>query len=84
MSTQAAPNPTPQQSPAATYTVAEVAALLRCSAKHVRRLTVTGTIPGHFKFGRLVRYSRGAIDRWLAEGGAASSQRATGGSSHAT
>src|SRR5207248_1850922 len=65
MSARPAPAARP---PAATYTAAELAALLKCSLKHVQRLTTAGTVPGVIRFGRLVRYSREAVDRWLAAG----------------
>jgi excisionase family DNA binding protein len=68
MSPHVEPAGCPARRPAATYTAAEVAALLRCSVKHVRRRTAAGTVPGAVRFGRLVRYSREAVDRWLAGG----------------
>lgn len=50
----------------ATYTADELARLLRCSERHVQRLTERGEIPGLIRVGRLVRYSRVAVDAWLA------------------
>jgi len=50
----------------ATYTATEVAMLLKCSVRHVRRKTDAGEIPGAVRSGRLVRYSREAVNRWLA------------------
>lgn len=48
-----------------TYTLEEVAGLLKCSLRHARRLDAEGTIPGRMTFGRLVRFSRRQIDAWL-------------------
>jgi excisionase family DNA binding protein len=44
----------------------DLADLLGVSERHVDRLTATGNIPGVFRVGRLVRYRRVIIDRWLA------------------
>ena len=65
MSARAAPAPVHATLPA-TYTTAEVATLLKCSGRNVRRQTDAGEIAGARRFGRLVRYSREAVDRWLA------------------
>ena len=59
----ASPPPDPA---AATYTVDELAQLLRCSPKHVRRLARDGEVPGAMRCGRLVRFAKAAVDRWLA------------------
>lgn len=53
---------------AATYTVADLASLLQCSERHVLRLTAAQAVPGAIRFGRLLRFSRAIVDRWLAEG----------------
>jgi excisionase family DNA binding protein len=50
-----------------TYTVPEIARLTQSSARHVWRLADRGLIPGRIKgLGRLVRFSKSAIDAWLA------------------
>ena len=43
----------------------EVAAYLRCSSSTVRRMVRRGQIP-HYRFGKLVRFRRSEIERWLA------------------
>ena len=48
--------------------VGQVATLLRCSERHVRRLARTGKMPTPIKLGSLVRWSRNAIDEWIARG----------------
>lgn len=48
-----------------TYDVPDLATLLKCSERHVRRMIDAGTIPGVIRIGRLVRLHRGVIDDWL-------------------
>jgi excisionase family DNA binding protein len=51
----------------ATYTVPEIAQLIQSSERHVWRLADQGLIPGRIRgTGRLVRFSRIAVDAWLA------------------
>jgi excisionase family DNA binding protein len=51
----------------ATYTVHDIANLTKSSERHVWRLVDQGLVPGRIKgLGRLVRFSRGAVDEWLA------------------
>jgi excisionase family DNA binding protein len=50
----------------ATYTRRDLADLLGVSERHVDRMTVAGEIPGAFRSGRLVRFRRIVVDRWLA------------------
>jgi len=50
----------------ATYTRRDLADLLDVSERHVDRMTAAGEIPGVFRSGRLVRFRRAVIDRWLA------------------
>ena len=57
----------------------EVATYLRCSPSTVRRFVRRGQIP-HYRFGKLVRFRRSEIERWLAlhhEGPVLSRGRAT-------
>lgn len=49
-----------------TYTIEQMAGLLNCSIRHVRRLDAMGEIPGRLTLGRLVRYSRRQVDAWLS------------------
>ncbi len=48
--------------------VGEVAAKLRCSKRHVYRLSDSGRLPRPVKLGALVRWNRQTIDRWLTDG----------------
>jgi excisionase family DNA binding protein len=43
----------------------EIAGFLGCSPKHVRRLADQGQLPKSVKVGRLRRWPRQAIERWL-------------------
>jgi excisionase family DNA binding protein len=52
---------------AATYTVQDIARLTQSSERHIWRLADQGKIPGRIRgLGRLVRFSRAAVDAWLA------------------
>ena len=46
----------------------DIANLLGCSTRHVRRLVASRRIPPPLRFGRLKRWRREDIDRWLADG----------------
>jgi predicted DNA-binding transcriptional regulator AlpA len=46
--------------------VSQVAILLGCSARHVRRLTDAGKCPRPIKLGALARWPRPVIDDWIA------------------
>ena len=48
--------------------VQAVASMLDCSTRHVYRLNDAGRMPAAFKVGALVRWSRQAIDSWIAGG----------------
>ena len=48
--------------------VGQVAALLRCSTRHVYRLADAGKMPRPFKLGALVRWRRAALLAWLEAG----------------
>jgi excisionase family DNA binding protein len=51
----------------ATYTVPEIASLAQASERHIWRLIDLGLVPGRVKgMGRLVRFSRAAVDAWLS------------------
>lgn len=54
-----------QPAQSGTYTLEDLAGLLKCSLRHARRLDADGTIPGRMTFGRLVRFSRRKVDAWL-------------------
>ena len=51
-----------------TYDVPDLAALMKCSQRHVRRMVDAREIPGVIRFGRLVRFSKQIVDQWLANG----------------
>ena len=53
---------------AALLNVQGVADLLCCSTRHVYRLADAGRMPRPVKLGALVRWSRTAIDKWIADG----------------
>ncbi len=48
--------------------VNDVAAMLKCSARHVWRLADAGKMPRPYKVGALCRWNRTAIERWVADG----------------
>ena len=48
--------------------VQAVATLFDCSTRHVYRLSDSGRIPRPIKLGALVRWSREAIEHWIADG----------------
>jgi len=48
--------------------VKEVAAMLRCSTRHVTRLEETGQMPPAVRLGRLCRWNRTVIEEWIAAG----------------
>lgn len=51
---------------AGTYDVTDLAALMKCSERHVRRMIDAREIPGLIRFGRLVRFHKGIVNDWLA------------------
>ena len=53
---------------AAMLNVQAVADLLSCSTRHVYRLSDAGRMPRPAKLGALVRWSRIAIEEWIADG----------------
>jgi excisionase family DNA binding protein len=61
-------NPIPASIEAATYTVADLAQLMKCSERTVHRMKDERSIPGALKIGRLVRFSKRLVDEWLANG----------------
>jgi excisionase family DNA binding protein len=59
----------PADAPAAQLLdVRAVAALLHCSARHVYRMSDSGSMPRPVKLGALVRWRRADLDDWLASG----------------
>lgn len=52
----------------AMLSVDDVAGLLACSSRHVYRLADMGRMPRPVKLGALVRWSRAAIETWIAAG----------------
>jgi excisionase family DNA binding protein len=45
-----------------------MASLLGCSTKHVTRLEEAGQLPPAIKLGRLSRWNREVVLKWLADG----------------
>ena len=48
--------------------VHDVAALLKCSARHIWRLADAGKMPRPYKIGALRRWDRAVIKDWISEG----------------
>ena len=48
--------------------VGQVAVLLRCSQRHIYRLSDAGRMPAPVRLGALVRWSRSAVENWIAGG----------------
>ena len=61
-------SPPPDAPVPATYDSSEVARVLGVSIRHVRRMDARRAIPGRMTIGRLVRYHRDALDKWVAAG----------------
>lgn len=59
-------------------TVQDMAAILNCSARTVYRLVDSGKMPPPCRLGGLVRWSRAAIDAWIADGCPACGRGAAG------
>lgn len=59
-----------EQSPqiAALLTADDLAMLLRCSTRSIRRLADQGSVPRPVKIGGLLRWSREVIERWIEDG----------------
>ncbi len=53
---------------AALLDVYGVAELLRCSRRHVYRMSDAGRMPPPIRLGTLVRWDRDALTRWIADG----------------
>ena len=66
--------PVPQNPPTnpalteGTFDARDLAKLLKCSERHVRRLTDLNQVPGLIRCGRLVRFHRGTVLDWLRAG----------------
>ena len=48
--------------------IEDVAEMLRCAPRTVRRLANSGRTPGPIKLGRLTRWRRREIENWIAAG----------------
>lgn len=48
--------------------VKQVATILRCSVRHVRRLADAGRMPLALRLGGIIRWDRAAIEAWISEG----------------
>ncbi len=53
---------------AALYSIDDVAGILNCSIRHVRRLVDTQRIPHPVKLGALLRWVKTDIEQWIAAG----------------
>jgi len=54
--------------PAALLSVNDVAAMLSCSSRHLRRLLDAGAMPPAIRLGNLVRFRRDQIVAWIQSG----------------
>lgn len=59
---------TPAESPPKLLDVQAVAKMLGCSTRHVYRLSDGGKMPSPIKLGALVRWSKTAVESWIADG----------------
>lgn len=53
---------------AAMIDVQQVAGMLTCSTRHVRRLADVALMPRPRKLGALLRFNRAEIEAWIADG----------------
>lgn len=53
---------------AVVITIDDVAKLLGCSTRHVRRMADSGRVPRPVKFGALLRWIKADVDRWILSG----------------
>jgi excisionase family DNA binding protein len=53
---------------AAAYNVADMAVLFKLSERTVWRLSDEGSIPGKFRVGGSVRWSKRVVDAWIEKG----------------
>lgn len=58
----------PPPAESALLDVGQVAALLRCSQRHIYRLSDAGRMPTPLRLGTLVRWSRAAVEDWILGG----------------
>ena len=58
----------PTESSAALWDVGQVAVVLRCSRRHIYRMSDAGRMPRPRKLNSLVRWSREEIERWIEQG----------------
>ena len=49
------------------YTTNDLAALFSCSTRHIRRLVFRGDFPQPLKVGRLSRWHKPTVERWLTK-----------------
>ncbi|HEY1189088.1 MAG TPA: helix-turn-helix domain-containing protein [Gemmata sp.] len=66
MATLTDPTEKQQALESGTYDVPDLAALMKCSERHIRRMIDAREIPGLIRFGRLVRFHKGIVNDWLA------------------
>jgi len=46
----------------------QVAEYLACTPRHISRLAARGGIPQPMRIGKMVRWRRSDLDRWVADG----------------
>jgi excisionase family DNA binding protein len=56
-------------------TARQIAALLQCSVRQIWRLSEAGILPARRKIGRVVRWRRAEIERWIEAGCPANTRR---------
>ncbi len=60
--------PAPVDDNAETLDIKVIARMLGCSESHVRRLAECKRMPRSFKLGRLRRWDRSQVEKWIADG----------------
>lgn len=66
--TLSAQSQAPARVVSAVYSAEDLAALLDISKRQVWRLRDSGSLPGQIRLGSSVRWSRVAVDQWIAAG----------------
>lgn len=54
--------------PASVYTAGDLARRLKCSVRHVWRMSDAGKLPPAIRLGALVRWDASVIEKWIADG----------------
>ena len=48
--------------------IGQVAAMLKCSERHIRRMAERGALPQPVRLGSLLRWNEKEISEWIADG----------------